>query len=155
MHKKKLHGSKDGGRAMAHRRAAHKGRRPPFAHLKYRTAIAQTNLLSTRLSLPKWRQIKGKVEEWTKDIMMNLQWRPCHVWGLLVSLHSAIQATNSRESLSNQTPSQMIPVSRVSYYINTDSSSTLLPDVFLETRILLFKCNPSCKPYSCPLHLCR
>lgn len=94
-------------------------RKPPSEHLKYRTATPQINLLSTRLSLPKWRQFKGEVEGWTKDTMMKLQWRPCHTWGLLVSLHSAIQATNSRESVSDQTPSQMVPVSRVSYYINT------------------------------------
>lgn len=41
---------------------------------------------------------------------MKLQWRPCQVQGLFVSLHSAIQATNSRKSVSDQTPSQMIPV---------------------------------------------
>lgn len=96
-----------------------KHQRLPSEHLKYRTATPQINLLSTRLSLPKWWQFKGGVKGWTKDIMMILQWRSCHVRGLLVSLHSAIQATSSRESVSDQTPSQMIPVSKVSHYINT------------------------------------
>lgn len=36
-----------------------------------------------------------------------------------------------------------------------DISSALLHDVFPETRILLFKLNPTCKFYACSLHLCR
>lgn len=92
-HRKKFCGTKDGGRAMTlplsmrtlspHGEQHTRHRKPPSEHWKYRTATPQINLLSTRLSLPKWRQFKGEVGGWTKDTMMKLQWRPCHTWDLL------------------------------------------------------------------------
>lgn len=113
-----------GARSPLHRVQHTKCRKTPSAHVKYRTAAPQISLLSKRLSLPNWRQFEGDIEGWTKDIMMKLQWRPCHMRGLLVSLNSAFQAPSSRESVSDQTPSQMIPVSRVSYYIHTRHQSS-------------------------------
>lgn len=56
-----------------------------------------------------------------------------------------------------QTPSQMIPFSRVSYYISTRHHLWSFAWCFSRDKdfICLVKPTPTCKFYSCSLHLCR
>lgn len=125
---------------------------PLSAELSYRTASPQMNLVFTRLPFAKWWHW-----DWGMDIvhyddasMKTLSSaRPLSLTSLRHSDYK-FQGICIWPDTSSDDTSQEFPLTSV-----PDISSALSHDVFPETRVLLFKLNPTCKLYSCLLHFCR